>query len=205
MKHIIRIAALGGLALGLLAAGNALADPTYAELKQVLTSSFEAKGIARMSWLEQDAVQRVCTDSHDKPPQDVAKALEADQMSTVHFPADGGLMGDWKRGDKIAESGKGMTWKDKPGSAGGGSCYNCHQITPGQPSYGTIGPSLYQLGKKRGHGMDMQKYVYAKIYNAKAFSLCSAMPRFGYSHALSEQQIKDLVALLLDPDSPNNR
>jgi len=47
--------------------------------------------------------------------------------------------------------------------------------------------------------------VYGKIYNAKAFNLCSAMPRFGHSGTLSEQQIKDLVALLLDPGSPVNK
>jgi sulfur-oxidizing protein SoxX len=31
------------------------------------------------------------------------------------------------------------------------------------------------------------------------------MPRFGYSGTLTEQQIKDLVALLLDPNSPVNK
>jgi sulfur-oxidizing protein SoxX len=31
------------------------------------------------------------------------------------------------------------------------------------------------------------------------------MPRFGYAGALTEQQIKDLVALLLDPNSPVNQ
>jgi len=31
------------------------------------------------------------------------------------------------------------------------------------------------------------------------------MPRFGHSGFLSEQQIKDLVALLFDKDSPVNK
>ena len=51
----------------------------------------------------------------------------------------------------------------------------------------------------------MQRYVYGKIYNAKAYNLCSQMPRFGHSGTLTEQQIKDLVALLLDPGSPVNK
>jgi sulfur-oxidizing protein SoxX len=51
----------------------------------------------------------------------------------------------------------------------------------------------------------MQKYVYGKIYNAKAFNPCSNMPRFGHSGTLTEKQIKDLVALLLDPNSPVNQ
>jgi sulfur-oxidizing protein SoxX len=31
------------------------------------------------------------------------------------------------------------------------------------------------------------------------------MPRFGYIGALNEEQIRHLVALLLDPDSPVNQ
>jgi len=31
------------------------------------------------------------------------------------------------------------------------------------------------------------------------------MPRFGVNGVLSEQQIKDLVAYLFDPDSPVNK
>jgi hypothetical protein len=31
------------------------------------------------------------------------------------------------------------------------------------------------------------------------------MPRFGHSQILSEQQVKDLVALLTAPDSPVNK
>jgi sulfur-oxidizing protein SoxX len=51
----------------------------------------------------------------------------------------------------------------------------------------------------------MQKYVYSKIFNAKAFNLCSEMPRFGHSGAIGETEIRHLVALLLDPDSPINK
>ena len=46
---------------------------------------------------------------------------------------------------------------------------------------------------------------YGKIYNAKAYNLCSQMPRMGHSGTLDEQQIKDLVAYLLDPGSPVNQ
>ena len=53
--------------------------------------------------------------------------------------------------------------------------------------------------------MEGQKYVYGKIYNSKAYNLCTQMPRFGTSHTLTEQDIKDLTAYLLDPDSPVNQ
>ena len=51
----------------------------------------------------------------------------------------------------------------------------------------------------------MQKYAYGKVYNSQAFSACSSMPRFGHSGILTEAQIKDVVALLMDPESPVNK
>lgn len=175
-----------------------------AEAVAMMKRDFKAKGIATTDRLHEDGVQAICNRSGDKPPKDIAARLERDQLEAVKYPADGKLMGDWKAGEKLAQSGKGMTWKDKAGVPGGGNCYNCHQISPTETSFGTIGPSLYQFGKTRGSGPDMQKYVYGKIWNAKAFNLCSAMPRFGHASALNEQQIKNLVALLLDPQSPVN-
>jgi sulfur-oxidizing protein SoxX len=182
----------------------AAAEPTPAQVQAALERDFHAKGQATLERTAQDALQRVCTDSHDNPPAGLAKALQEDQMKTIAWPS-GSLMGDWKRGEKIAQSGKGMTWKDKPGKAAGGSCYNCHQLSPKEESFGTIGPSLRGLGKTRGNSLEAQRYVYGKIYNAKAYALCSQMPRFGTSGTLDEQQIKDLVGLLLDPASPVNQ
>ena len=156
-----------------------------------------------MDRLDQDVVQRVCTQSDDKPPAEVAKAIESDQLAAIPFPSS--LMGDWKKGASSAWSGRGMQWHEDPKKPSGGGCYNCHEISPKRTSYGTIGPSLRAFGKKRGSGPEMQKYVYGKIYNAKAYNLCSHMPRFGTTGSLTEQQIKDLTAYILDPNSPNNQ
>ena len=191
------------LSLALVSVASAWAQPTAREVTEVLKRDFHARGQATMDRVLQDGVQRVCTETHDKPPPEIAKQIEADQMKTISFPA-GDLMGDWKRAEKIAQSGRGGMWSDKPGEAGG-SCYNCHQISPQETSYGTIGPSLLGFGKKRGNGPEMQKYVYGKLYNSKAYNACSQMPRLGYSGSLSEQDIKDLVALLLHPESPVNK
>jgi sulfur-oxidizing protein SoxX len=184
--------------------GVASAEPTSREVTQVLQRDFKARGQATMDRVVQDGLQRICTETHDKPPAQLAKQIEADQMKTIVFPS-GSLMGDWKRAEKMAQNGRGAMWSDKPGVAAGGSCYNCHQISPQETSYGTMGPSLLGFGKKRGNGPEMQKYVYGKIYNAKAYNACSQMPRLGYAGTLTEEQIKDLVALLLDPASPVNR
>jgi len=190
------------LVLGLVAL-PALGDPTPQEVEKVMQRDFHARGQAGMERVLQDGVQRLCTESRDRPPAELAKALEADQMKTVVIPH-GSLVGDWKRGEAIAQSGRGLTWNDKPGEPAGGSCYNCHDLSPRELSHGTIGPSLRGFGKVRGASPEVQRYVYGKIYNAKAYNLCSQMPRLGASGTLSAAQIKDLVALLLDPASPVN-
>jgi sulfur-oxidizing protein SoxX len=150
---------------------------TPAEMDR-LTSFLEAnmheRGQAKMDRLELDEVQRLCNRTADNPSPEQAKRLQA-----IAFPS-GSLLGDWKQGEKIAQNGRGLTWSDKPGPAGG-SCYNCHEISPKEQAHGTIGPSLARFGRNRGNGPDMQRYVYGKIYNAKAYNACSQMPRFGHS------------------------
>jgi sulfur-oxidizing protein SoxX len=194
-------------ALALLSAAIVLpaaAQPTEQELDKILRRDFHARGQATMDRLSQDELQRVCTQTHDRPAADAAKKMEAEQLKSISYPA-GSLIGDWKRGETIAQSGRGLTWNDKPGQPAGGSCYNCHQLSPQELSYGTIGPSLRGFGKTRGSGAEVQRYVYGKIYNAKAYNACSQMPRFGPSGTLTAEQIKDLVGLLLDPASPVNQ
>lgn len=169
----------------------------------MMKRDFHARGIAGMDRLNEDRVQAACNQYRDDPPQEVADKLQQEQFAGIKWPADGKLLGDWKSGERIAQDGRGMSWSDKGGV--GGSCYNCHQIGPRESSFGTVGPSLVQFAKLRGYGADIQRYAYGKIYNAKAYNLCSQMPRMGHVGALTEQQIKDLVALLMDPASPVNQ
>jgi sulfur-oxidizing protein SoxX len=157
-----------------------------------------------MDRIAPDALQKACNLSGNSPSVEASKALEAAQLATIRFPA-GSLIGDWKRGQRIAQSGRGLQWNDKPGDPAGGGCYNCHQLSLQEASYGTLGPSLLGFGKQRGNGTEMQRYAYGRIYNAKAYNACSQMPRLGYSGTLSEQQIKDVVAYLLDSASPVNQ
>lgn len=193
----------GAAALAL--ALTAQAGDDHAKAVAMMKRDFHSKGIAGMDRLNEDGLQALCNNSRNNPPKAIAERLQQDQIKTIKYPTDGRFLGDWKSGERIAQSGQGMTWSDGGGKPNGGSCYNCHEIGPDETSFGTIGNSLRQFGKTRGNSPGMQKYVYGKIYNAKAFSLCSKMPRFGHSGTLTEQQIKDLVALLLDPNSPVNK
>jgi len=174
------------------------------QVNAVLKRDFHARGQASMERVQLDELQRACNLHADNPPPELARKLEEAQLQAIRFP-EGGLIGDWKAGERIAQSGRGAMWSDKPGVQEGGSCYNCHQISPKVAAFGTIGPSLAGFGKMRGNRPEIQRYVYGKIYNAKAYNACSQMPRLGASGSLTEQQIKDLVGLLLDPASPVNQ
>jgi L-cysteine S-thiosulfotransferase len=178
----------------------------HADTVAMLKSSFKAKGQATMDRVDQDETQRVCSEYFGKPlPADTATRLEKANLAQIKWPADGHYLGDWKAGEKVAQEGRGKQSSDDPKGPVGGNCYACHQLTPQEISYGTIGPSLYQFGKLRGYNDEIRKYAYGKVYNAEAYAACSNMPRFGTHGILSEQQIKDVVALLMDPKSPVNQ
>jgi sulfur-oxidizing protein SoxX len=214
---------IGGLALAAAAAGCASLPgsslPSSAELDrlavQAAKASFRDEGLVKTDRLVQDDANRECSaaDVAGRPidPQ-VARQIEAANLKMIKWPSDGKFLGDWKAGEQIAQSGRGLTWTDDAKVANGGNCYNCHQITKEEISFGTIGPSLYNYGKLRGvtdpnspASRQMVEYTWGKIWNAKAYSACSNMPRAGHGGILTEQQVKHIVALLLDPQSPVNK
>jgi sulfur-oxidizing protein SoxX len=147
-----------------------------------------------------------CSESHNNPPKAVADAIQKREAANVEYPTDGKFLGDWKKGEALAQNGYGLRFTDyPPARANGGNCYACHQISKQEVSYGTLGPSLLQYGKLRNFSEADAKTVYEKIYNSQAVLPCSNMPRFGANKVLTIEQIKDAVALLMSPDSPVNK
>jgi L-cysteine S-thiosulfotransferase len=202
-----RYAGAGLAAAVLVGCATVVATDDYRDRAIALMhASFASRGQATLERLDQDDLQRTCSRYAGKaPPPDAAQRLEKAQLATVAYPADGKLLGDWRAGEKVAQQGVGLQFSDPPGSPAGGNCYACHQLSAAEISYGTIGPSLYRFGKTHGYSDETRRYVYAKVFNAQAFNACSNMPRFGYKRILTEQQIKDVTALLLDPASPVNQ
>ena len=214
MNKIHLITAAAGLAVIAGCATQAMgpsAAETDAAADAMLKSSFREQGIAKLDRLQQDTVQKACS-GDQQPPAEVTAKLEAEQMASIKWPSNGQWLGDWKEGEKLAQNGRGMTWSDPAGAKSGGNCYNCHQMAKAEISFGTIGPNLYQYGKLRGvtdpaspDSEAIVKYTWGKIYNAKAYSACSNMPRFGHAGVLDEGQMRNIMALLLDPKSPVNQ
>ena len=210
--------ALSVVAVALLTA-CAAPMPSSADLdkltQDILGRSFRAQGQAKLDRLNPDEDNRLCAESDRTGVALDAKVtaeIEARNMQTIKAPADGKYLGDYKEGEKVAQSGAGKTWTDAEGSVNGGNCYNCHQISKEELSYGTLGPSLYNYGKLRGvsnpssaQAKPIVDYTWGKLQNARAYNACSSMPRFAHKGILSETQIKHLMALLLDPASPVNK
>ncbi|WP_374361877.1 sulfur oxidation c-type cytochrome SoxX [Pseudoduganella danionis] len=170
-------------------------------------ASFAEKGIAKLDRLEQSELQKICSTYATKPlPAKVRAKLEKAEMAAVKHPADGNYLGDWREGEKIAQNGRGLQFSDDAKTVNGGNCYACHQITKSEIAYGNIGPSLAEYGKLRGGPTEaIVRYTWSKLYSSHAVNACSVMPRYGAAGILSEQQMKDVMALLLDPQSPVNQ
>ncbi|MFM2423265.1 MAG: hypothetical protein RL291_1795 [Pseudomonadota bacterium] len=153
-----------------------------------------------------DATMQACTATNNAPPTAQANEIIAREKATIKYPEDGKLLGDWKRGERLAQSGYGMRFTDyPPANPNGGNCYACHQLTKQEVSYGTMGPSLLEYGKIRKFTPEETKAAYEKIYNSHVAFPCSLMPRFGSNGVLTIEQIKDITALLMSPESPVNQ
>lgn len=177
-----------------------------ARVDAVLKAAFPQAPADWAPRLEQDATMKVCTEHRNLPPKDVGDQIIAREKAAIKYPEDGKLIGDWKKGEQIAQSGYGMRFTDyPPANPNGGNCYACHQLAPEEVSYGTVGLSLREYGKIRKYREVDTKAVYEKIYNSHVAFPCSLMPRFGTNGLLSIEQITHLVALLMDPESPVNK
>lgn len=180
-------------------------DRSFAEM---LRTGFRNAGAVTVERLTQDDTQAFCSDpvlSTSAAGVKRAEQLEAANLATVKWPADGRYLGDWRKGEALAQSGRGLTWTDAPTQANGGNCYNCHQISAAEISHGTLGPSLLGYGNLKGRDEQALRDAWAKIYNSKSSNACSNMPRAGHMGILKEADIKDLMALLFAPDSPVNK
>ena len=98
---------------------------------------------ARLTPRRHDAL---CSAHRNSPPKAVADAIQKREQATIVYPPDNNFIGDWQKGEALAQSGYGLRFTDYPArQANGGNCYACHQITKTEVSFGTLGPSSRQL------------------------------------------------------------
>ncbi|MFP4062944.1 MAG: sulfur oxidation c-type cytochrome SoxX [Halochromatium sp.] len=173
-----------------------------------LDQEVQEGGTARQRMV-QDKLQKICSIvGGGKPDMETLLEVSKQARETIVYPEDGIELGDWKRGQELAWSGYGYRIghkvDDHENNEVGGNCYNCHQIGTDRTG-GSLGPSLVGFGKVRGNSEAIRKYTYDVIYNAHSAFPCTNMPRFGSSGYLDQQSIADIMAYLLDPESPVNQ
>ena len=198
MKQIGTIMLLSGLSLSM-----PLANAE--DVTAILQASFSEKGQATLDRLSQDSVQSHCSSKRGEIlDAGVLADIRQSRLAAVQFPANNEFLGSWERGAEVAQNGRGLQYSDDPSQPNGGNCYACHQLDPAEVAYGTLGPSLTGYGA-RGQSEPMLRYTWTKLWDTHAYNVCSHMPRFGAQGILTEQQLRDVMAYLLDPASPVNQ
>jgi sulfur-oxidizing protein SoxX len=202
---------LSALMAGAFTAAQAGEDMS-AKVAKLIADSFKPGEGQDLSRLVQDETQKVCTVTRNNPSPAQAAAINAREQATIKYPEGNKLMGDWKNGEKLAKAGFGMRIgriePDPPArqkGGNGGNCYACHAMDPKEVAAGNLGPSLIGYGALRGASDEIVKYTYDKIYNSQASVACSNMPRMGPQGILTPEQVADITAYLISPDSPVNK
>ena len=193
MKRLL-LSAVAFAAIGLApAVAQSPAKVDRALLEATIKSTFKSAPPEWQARAQQDETQRICSETRNSPSTADFEKIKAREIATIVYPPDGNVMGDWKKGESVAQVGTGHQFSDKPGGRIGGNCYACHQLAKKEVSYGTLGPSLAEYGKIRKFSAEENKQAYAKIYNSHSVMPCSNMPRFGANKFLTIEQIKDAV------------
>jgi L-cysteine S-thiosulfotransferase len=158
----------------------------------------------------QDDLQKACSVvGGGQPDAATLEAVRTAAAASITYPEGGIKLGDWQKGRDLSWSGFGFrvghrTDEHSGNRQPGGNCANCHQKV-GTRDGGTLGPDLTGYGKTRGTSDAMLKYVYDVIYNAHAYFPCTQMPRMGAKGILTQEQIADVMAWILHPESPVNQ
>jgi sulfur-oxidizing protein SoxX len=180
-------AALALLLLGLLALALAQRYFGDQELEQIKTAG---KAYAEV-FINQRPDQALCSLHKNRLPADLLPKFLEEQRAQIKYPAGGKLMGDWRKGGAIFNN------------LQKANCFSCHFGSPVHLG-GDVGPSLEKYGLKRGQSEAVQRYTYEVIYNSWAYFPCTVMYRFGAQGLLTPEEIADVVAYLLDPESELN-
>ena len=111
----------------------------------------------------------LCSAHRNSPPKAVADAIQKREQATIVYPPDNNFIGDWQKGEALAQSGYGLRFTDYPArQANGGNCYACHQITKTGSELRHARPELSaNYGKLRDFEPADAKALYEKIYNSQ--------------------------------------
>src|SRR5438270_12767647 len=96
------------LALSLSAPALAQQKVEPARADAAVKAAFPTAPADWASRLASDETMQQCSASRNSPSPDVANAIRKREQATVVYPPDNNLMGDWKKGEALAQSGYGL-------------------------------------------------------------------------------------------------
>lgn len=186
----VAMAALLAMVIGAHQSASHPLDPIEAAIR----AGWQHDTAGASPWVAQDRTQRECTRHDSRPPDREAVAIMEREWASIVFPVGGLDAGDWQRGAVLA---RGTAAASSP-------CLACHRLDARDVGPARSGPDLIGYARARAATHDHGKLVYEQIYNSNAVVACSSMPRFGAHKVLTPEQIRDIVAFLLAPESPVN-
>jgi sulfur-oxidizing protein SoxX len=104
------------IAVATLMATPALAQqkPDPASLDAMIKAAFPGAPPDWQSRFVGDETMKECSDTHNIPSKAMAEAIQKREKAKIKYPDDGKFMGDWKKGEKLAQSGYGLRFSDYP-------------------------------------------------------------------------------------------
>src|SRR5262245_45610088 len=109
---IVAATLIGAVSLVALAAKSPRAVAFDADA--AVKAAFPAAPADWQGRLAQDETLKACSVHRNLPPKPVADAILAREKAAVKYPDDGKLIGDWKIGERLAQSGYGLRFTDYP-------------------------------------------------------------------------------------------
>ena len=76
-----------------------------AKIDAAIAAAFPTAPADWKSRLDQDESMKECSIHENSPPKAVADAIQKREKTRIEYPADGKLVGDWKAGERLAQSG----------------------------------------------------------------------------------------------------
>ena len=156
---------------------------------------------------DQDETMKQCSLHENSPPKPVADEIQKREKARIEYPADGKLMGDWKSGEKLAQSGYGLRFTDYPAAAG--QRRQLLRLPPADQGRGQLRhdrPEPARTTARSGTSARPTPRRSTRRSTTRRRPIRARTCRgFGTNNVLTIEQIKDLVALVMSPDSPVNK
>ena len=150
--------------------------------------------------------RRCCSQYRNVPPKAVADAIVAREKAAIVYPADGKLMGDWKKGEKLAQSGYGWRFTDYPPRAAERRQLLC--LPPARRQGAELRHAGAEPAGVRQDPQDSPRPTSRPSTSGSTTrmprSRARTCPAWGQQVPYVDQ-IKDLVAYVMSPESPVNK